>query len=279
MGNAPPSSHSSKDNSSKDASTAAIVSSDKNNNATTNDSNNNAANSNVPPVVCAASTIVSSETIPSPSLKTQHNTVTSPGKRLLDLNELIASKEKETQLLLDQLSQARDKEKEAIEYSELQINEFNEEIEAFYETSRNELTTACDRSLNEIIQSKDNELTEIINTLRTVVFPERLLLAKEDIISRHILNDLPNEWNKRYNHLKNLQATDLELVKSIARQEFEKTGAHVKSLLAKEIQEIEEKHRIEKKKRGSGVLSWLSPSKKYKNVSDDDEDEENNVEN
>lgn len=279
MGNAPPSSHSSKDNSSKDASTAAIVSSDKNNNATTNDSNNSAANSNVPPIVCAASTIVSSETIPSPSLETQHNNVTSPGKRLLDLNELIASKEKEMQLLLDQLSQARDKEKEAIEYSELQINEFNEEIEAFYETSRNELTAACDNSLNEIIQSKDNELAEIINTLQTVVFPERLLFAKEDIISRHIVNDLHNEWNKRYNHLKNLQATDLELVKSIARQEFEKTGAHVKSLLAKEIQELEEKQRIEKKKRGSGIFSWLSPSKKYKSVSDDDEDEENNVEN
>ncbi len=240
-----------------------------------NNVNNTAISNNVPPpIACSTSTIESIDDIPSPSLETSNNIVTSPGKRLLDLNELIASKEREMHLLLDQLAEARNKEKEAIEYSTLQINDFNEEIDLFYETSKNELTEACDKALKEVIQSKDNELAETITMLQTVVFPERLLFAREDIMSRYVVNELTDEWNSRYNQLVEMQQQDIETVKRIAQQEYDKTRANLKSVLMKEIEELEEKGRIEKKKRGSGIFSWLSPAKKSKPESDDEGDEE-----
>lgn len=257
----------------KELSTAAIVTSEKRN-ILSNETNNN-----IPSTSCATSTAVSSETIPPPLLVIEKQILSSPGKRLLDLSELIASKEKEMQSLLDQLAEARDREIAATEYSTLQINEFNEEMEMFYETSRNESIAACDNALKEIIQEKDNELTNTISTLQTVIFPERLLFAKEDIMSRCLVNELNNEWNYRYNELKHLQEQDIETVTRIAQQEYDKTRSHLKGIFMKEIEELEEKIRVEKKKRGSGIFSWLSPAKKSKPESDEEEDEENNVEN
>lgn len=257
------------------------VTSEKSDNST-NNVNNNTSNDNVPPppIICSTSTVDTTNAIPSPLLEASSNTVTSPGKRLLDLNELIASKEIEMHLLLDQLAEARNKEKEAIEYSTAQINDFNGEIDLFYETAKNDLTAACDNALKEVIQSKDNELAETITMLQTVVFPERLLFAREDIMSRYVVNELTDEWNSRYNQLVELQQRDIETVKRIAQQEYDKTRASLKSAFTKEIAELEEKDRIEKKKRGSGMFSWLSPTKKSKPESDDeDEDEEDNVEN
>ena len=248
------------------------VTSEKSDNSIDN-VNNNASSNNVPPIACSTSTIESIDAIPSPSLEASNNIVTSPGKRLLDLNELIASKEREMHLLLDQLAEARNKEKEAIEYSTLQINDFNEEIDLFYETSRNEFAEACDKALKEVIQLKDNELAETITMLQTVVFPERLLFAREDIMSRYVVNELTDEWNSRYNQLVEMQQQDIETVKKIAQQEYDKTRANLKSVLMKEIEELEEKDRIEKKKRGSGIFSWLSPAKKSKPESDEEDEE------
>ena len=130
-------------------------------------------------------------------------------------------------------------------------------------------STLYKEHMEEVNQKKDKELEGLIEHINTTVFLERRKMMREDVFSS-VKRDLDEAWLEGLDIMKTDQREALAAQTAISTTTYKKKFDEFKVNLDAEYQEALKKKNAKSRKRG--IFEWLSPNKRRRADTDEDDD-------